>query len=216
MLRPANKCVYRAPGVHCTGNVPCACTFGLYNCEASACPLFLSHAPFTLWLLTMRTSQALANNSPAGRFHQIDGVVLTKFDTIDTKVFVISPGGTRRIIILVLMLSLPKDALGRAGPSRTKAGLQQYLVFRSMVKIAERFAIWQAIHHNSATSGHHAIITHETCSSYKATVSSPKQLPSMTGGRGALHVLQDRAANPIRRDGPEVHPLAKTQRQLRD
>lgn len=31
-------------------------------------------------------SQALANNSPAGRFHQIDGVVLTKFDTIDTKV----------------------------------------------------------------------------------------------------------------------------------
>ena len=30
--------------------------------------------------------QALANNSPAGRFHQIDGVVLTKFDTIDTKV----------------------------------------------------------------------------------------------------------------------------------
>lgn len=34
--------------------------------------------------------QALANNSPAGRFHQIDGVVLTKFDTIDTKVFRIS------------------------------------------------------------------------------------------------------------------------------
>ncbi|CAM9143730.1 unnamed protein product [Scytosiphon promiscuus] len=31
-------------------------------------------------------NQALANNSPAGRFHQIDGVVLTKFDTIDTKV----------------------------------------------------------------------------------------------------------------------------------
>lgn len=31
--------------------------------------------------------QALANNSPAGRFHQIDGVVLTKFDTIDTKVY---------------------------------------------------------------------------------------------------------------------------------
>ncbi|CAM9174810.1 unnamed protein product [Ascophyllum nodosum] len=28
----------------------------------------------------------LANNSPAGRLHQIDGVVLTKFDTIDTKV----------------------------------------------------------------------------------------------------------------------------------
>lgn len=33
--------------------------------------------------------QALANNSPAGQFHQIDGVVLTKFDTIDTKVFVL-------------------------------------------------------------------------------------------------------------------------------
>ncbi|CAM9390192.1 unnamed protein product [Ectocarpus fasciculatus] len=31
-------------------------------------------------------NQALANNSPAGRYHQIDGVVLTKFDTIDTKV----------------------------------------------------------------------------------------------------------------------------------
>ncbi|CAN0221316.1 unnamed protein product [Pylaiella littoralis] len=31
-------------------------------------------------------NQALANNSPTGRFHQIDGVVLTKFDTIDTKV----------------------------------------------------------------------------------------------------------------------------------
>ncbi|CAN0118369.1 unnamed protein product [Ectocarpus sp. 12 AP-2014] len=31
-------------------------------------------------------NQALASNSPAGRYHQIDGVVLTKFDTIDTKV----------------------------------------------------------------------------------------------------------------------------------
>ncbi len=36
------------------------------------------------------------------------------------------------------------------------------------------------------------------------------------GRRGALHVLQDRAANPVRRDGPKVHPLEKAQRQLRD
>ncbi|CAM9154381.1 unnamed protein product [Choristocarpus tenellus] len=31
-------------------------------------------------------NEALANNSPSGRLHQINGVVLTKFDTIDTKV----------------------------------------------------------------------------------------------------------------------------------
>ena len=41
-------------------------------------------------------------------------------------------------------------------------------------------------------------------------------LVSMKGGRGALHVLQDRTAHLVRRDGPEVHTLEKTQRQLRD
>lgn len=46
--------------------------------------------------------------------------------------------------------------------------------------------------------------------------SLPKHWQSMKGGRGALHVLQDRAAYPIRRDGPEVHPSEKAQRQLRD
>ncbi len=56
---------------------------------------FFSRNTFTLWLLSTRIFQALANNSPAGRFHQIDGVVLTKFDTIDTKVFGISQGGAR-------------------------------------------------------------------------------------------------------------------------
>lgn len=39
---------------------------------------------------TFGAEQALANNSPAGRFHQIDGVVLTKFDTIDTKVCLVT------------------------------------------------------------------------------------------------------------------------------
>lgn len=37
-------------------------------------------------LTCMVLSQALANKSPSGQLHQIDGVVLTKFDTIDTKV----------------------------------------------------------------------------------------------------------------------------------
>lgn len=65
--------------------------------RAGTCPqlqtyLNEAHEPMvllnTLFPLSTNANQALANNSPAGRFHQIDGVVLTKFDTIDTKVLV--------------------------------------------------------------------------------------------------------------------------------
>lgn len=37
---------------------------------------------------------------------------------------------------------------------------------------------------------------------------------SVQGGRGAVHVLQDRAADPVRRHGSEVHPLEEAQRKL--
>lgn len=87
--------------------IPLACAFAQRYCgtihqRVFEC-YFFNISIDTCAVSTAAVLQALANNSPAGRYHQIDGVVLTKFDTIDTKVLSAdSPGTATRVIPVIL------------------------------------------------------------------------------------------------------------------